>query len=650
MKRILSLLLVALAVVFLSCKKDVVEDRLDVNATKLSFAANQGSKNITIYSSDDWSAELENKQDKAWCAITPSKGQAGDNIIVIKVTNNDSTDERNTSVIIKTPTQQRKVEIAQDSKQAIVVSPDIVIDSKQQVVEIEVRANVEYRVGDPSANWLRQESARAMASQTIRYQVDANEDYNSRAATISVESNDGLLKETVTITQMQKDAIVLAQESYVIGSEGGEIEIEVGHNVEFDVEIYDDWISQAATRAFATERLTFSIAQNPTDENREGTITFTSKDKSIQQSVTVLQNYDSTKPRRNEIWYTTVDGNIVEPDTQHDGFGANIISNTYNDGKGVITFDGEVTKIGVNAFNPCYNLVTVTIPDSVKEIGNFAFSMSTSGDNLIEVVLGNGLESIGAYAFYNCRKLTDIQLPNGLKSINHNAFTFCINLTSITIPDSVEEIGVSAFRCCDNIAAFYGKFASADHRYLSIDGTLIAFACAGLTSYTIPDDVTAIGTEAFWEKYLTDIVIPQSVVNIENYAFHDCRWLTQITLPQALTTIEKGVFSGCYNLKSVNIPEKVTKIGENAFNGCSSLAEITIPDKVEVIGGNAFLGCDNLKKIYCKPVTPPTISGWLIFDDDIVGRIIYVPASSVDTYKKTSRWAHYADDIVGYNF
>lgn len=582
MKRILTLLFAISAIVFIACKKDSIEDVLEVNTTKLTFESTPDSKSITLRSSQMWTAQVESSTTNDWCTITPNKGQAGDNLIVVKVSNNTTREERSAIVVIKTESQQK----------------------------------------------------------------------------------------TVTITQKQQNVITVYPSNFKIGHQGGEIQVEVGHNVEYDVEIADAWISKTKTRAFTTEKLSFSIQANETDEDREGTIKFISKDKAITQTITILQEYDSSKPRHNEIWYTTTDNKIVTPDTRY-GFGANIVSNTYQNGKGVITFDSDVKQIGINTFNKCNTLVSIVLPNSVTEIGNYAFSMALNGGNLTSVTLPDSVTKIGAYAFYLSSKLSNINLPKNLITIDQNAFRNCTALTSITIPDKVEEIGVAAFRGC-NLKEFNGKFASADHRCLIIDGTLVAFADADINSYTTPDNVTAIGGLAFASCSLkkiaisngveiigseafddcinmTDIAIPNSVTSIESGAFHSCQNITSIKLPNDITIIQESTFSNCYNLSEINIPENVTEIKKSAFNGCNTLTEITIPQKVNTIGENAFLGCDNLRKIYCKPTTPPSIERYT-FDHDIDNRKIYVPSNAVNAYKTANVWAIFDDEITGYNF
>ena len=198
----------------------------------------------------------------------------------------------------------------------------------------------------------------------------------------------------------------------------------------------------------------------------------------------------------NEIWYTSSDGNIVAP-YAIGAFGANIISNTYENGQGIIKFDRDVTSIGERAFYGCRNLTSITIPDSITSIGKYAFAYCSS---LTSVTIPDSVTSIGERAFYYCSSLTSITIPDSVTSIGNYAFVSCENLTSITISDSITEIGDSVFNYC-----------------------------VSLTSVTIPDSVTSIGEYAFEGCYsLTSVTIPDSVTSIGCWAFHDCENLTSI--------------------------------------------------------------------------------------------------------------------------
>lgn len=186
-----------------------------------------------------------------------------------------------------------------------------------------------------------------------------------------------------------------------------------------------------------------------------------------------------------------------------------------------------------------------------------------------DVVIPDGVTSIGDKAFYECSSLTSITIPDGVISIGDEAFQWCRSLTSIAIPDSVTSIGVEAFS-----------------------------RCRSLTSVTIPNGVTSIGNGAFEDcSSLRSIALPDGVTSIGNSAFWECGSLQSVAIPDSVTSIGYGAFAGCNSLQNVTIPGSVTNIGNKAFRGCESLTEITIPNSVTSIGYGAFSGCSKLKKM-----------------------------------------------------
>jgi hypothetical protein len=271
----------------------------------------------------------------------------------------------------------------------------------------------------------------------------------------------------------------------------------------------------------------------------------------------------------------------------------------YNSGAvltNVIIEDG-ITSIGNWAFFGCSGLTSITIPNSLTSIGDRAFS-DCSG--LTSITIPNSVTSIGNWAFFGCSGLTSITIPNSVTSIGNSAFWGCSGLTSITIPNSVTTIGNSAFRGCTNITSVTISGTGDMMNYPYGGDEIIPWfsSRAVLTDVIIEDGITSIGNWAFSGcSGLTSITIPNSVTSIGDRAFSGCSGLNSITIPNSVTSIGSSAFSGCSGLTSITIPNSVTSIGDGAFSSCYSLTSVTIPNSVTSIGGSAFYGCRSLTSI-----------------------------------------------------
>ena len=242
--------------------------------------------------------------------------------------------------------------------------------------------------------------------------------------------------------------------------------------------------------------------------------------------------------------------------------------NMYIDGQrleGELVIPEGVTSIGDYAFVCCYDITGITLPEGLEQIGEEAFWWCWS---VTSVNLPEGLVSIGKYAFERVR-MDSITIPESLTEIGDHAFYDCDRLRQVTIPDWVTSIGDSAFAGCDV-----------------------------LTQIHIPEGITQISDSAFSGCYnLTEINIPESVTRIGKYAFSGCASLTQLHIPEGVTEIGAGAFSGCCSLAAIDLPEGLTVINEGVFSGCGSLTGIVIPEGVTGIGDYAFSGCQRLKAI-----------------------------------------------------
>ncbi len=320
-----------------------------------------------------------------------------------------------------------------------------------------------------------------------------------------------------------------------------------------------------------------------------------------------------------------------------------------------IEIPDSVTSIGDKAFSDCDSLTSVVIPDNVTSIGNSAFY---SCDSLKSVEIGSGVTDIGDDAFCLCKGLTSVHtkdiaswcninfhdtyanplcygedlylggtlvtnlvIPNSVKSIDSRAFSNCLSLMSVAISDSVTSIGYEAFSDCSRL-----KSVEIGNGVTHIAGN--AFEdCIGLTSVYVKDIVSWCDIDFYGDysnplyyagnlyvkgELVTNLVIPNGVTSIGEYAFSDCDSLTSLVIPDSVRSIDTSAFEGCVNLKNVEISDRVTSIGEYAFLGCESLTSVYVKDIVS--------WCDI--DFYHKYSNPLYYAGNLYLNGDLVTDLV----------------------------
>ena len=331
-----------------------------------------------------------------------------------------------------------------------------------------------------------------------------------------------------------------------------------------------------------------------------------------------------------------------------------------------VRIGNSITSIGSAAFSNCTALTSVTIGDNVTNIGPSAFgdcspelyTMWKSGKyigdpenpyavlveftgkesesaeihdktkviaykafldckNLTSLTIPSDVTGISEGSFYRCFSLTSVELPYGLINIGNDAFSHC-NLTRVTIPKSVISIGDNAFEGCEfkGVVVPRSVISIGSHAFPESIETIhindlsvwctIDFSGAitnsskeklylnekPLTNLVIPNGVTGIGDYAFCGfESIESIIISDSVTGIGNYAFRGCSALTSVTIGDSVTSIGDYAFTHCSSLKSVKMSNSIRSIGDKAFFWCDSLTEITIPDGVISIGESAFYKC-----------------------------------------------------------
>ena len=383
-----------------------------------------------------------------------------------------------------------------------------------------------------------------------------------------------------------------------------------------------------------------------------------------------------------------------------------------------------VTSIRNESFADCSGITSLSIPNSVISIGNGAFS-GCSG--LTSLTIPNSVTSIGPYTFAYCSRLTSLTIPNSVTSIEGNPFYDCSRLTSVNYLGNIDQWCNISFQYSDSNPLQYGHNLYINNELITdlvIPETVSQlkqyafYGCSGLTSLTIPNSVTSIESNAFYgcsgltsvnylgninqwcsisfagygsnplqyahnlyinNELITDLVIPETVSQLKQYAFYGCSGLTSLTIPNSVTSIESNAFYGCSGLTSVNylgninqwcsisfagygnplqyahnlyinnglvtnlvIPESVTEIKRCAFYGYSGLTSLTIPSSVTSIGNAAFQECTNIAQMTLLCRTPPTLgtNGFNNVPTDIP---IEIPCNTYNAYHQASGWKNFTN-------
>lgn len=225
--------------------------------------------------------------------------------------------------------------------------------------------------------------------------------------------------------------------------------------------------------------------------------------------------------------------------------------------------------------------------------------------------LPRSLKTISPGAFEDCSGIREVTIPEGVSAIGERAFMGCESLRRLSLPSTLTEIGDLGLGC-NSERLIRIDVAPDNHKFSSIDGILFnkdktelllypggkrrkryaipasvrkigenAFAnCTSLSSFRIPDGVPMLDYAVLASCPIKEIVIPESVTEINNSAFYECTELERVILPESLTAIWEKAFRYCRSLKEITIPSKVWHITDDVFDDCPSLKKVIVRSKV----------------------------------------------------------------------
>ena len=449
----------------------------------------------------------------SWMQLGKATGQDGDSMFS-DVTFDDDHVYLTLADGITTLTLQR----GSDSFELLFAEGDEIVCSAGETVSV----SYELSYGDdntvvaviPTDNW----NATVEKTDNLSGKITVTAPDPMQNGEIIVLASDGHGKTAMKKLTFQKGILIIMEfidggNIIEVGYKRSTLELEVSTNIEYSVNSDQSWVSVSGIRtktAMRNDIISFEIEENPSSENRSAYISIINN--ANQYGIAGFYINQDGKILQNQIRYTTSDGMTIEPDMAWFSTGS-IDSNTYENGKGTITFNQNLTEIWDYAFSSKPNLTSIILPENITSIGNNAFSGCSS---LSEINIPENVSDIGEYAFSGCSSLNGLVLPTGIRSISTGTFEGC-GLKGIIIPNGVTAIGDFAFD-----------------------------SCSSLTDIQLPDNLTEIGNSAFARTALANISIDGNGTSLGSWIFSFCNDLTRITLNGDFTNIEGNAFAGTF--------------------------------------------------------------------------------------------------------
>lgn len=255
------------------------------------FGHEGGTTTISFTAGADWSATLSNSRADEWLSITPATGKKGKGVITIQVQPNETPDELNATIILKSGVVTESIVVTQKQKNALTITSDkIEVSASGGEVEVEVIANIDFDV-KLLVEWIKEPGTRALNTSNLSFFVEENQSGVLRVGHIVV--NSGALSDTVTIYQDFERFITLTDRYFALPDTGGTVEVEINSSVDFNTRFLSgaDWVREKATRALSTHTLYYEVSAHNGDTPREARILFYDKaNETLNNTVTIYQS------------------------------------------------------------------------------------------------------------------------------------------------------------------------------------------------------------------------------------------------------------------------------------------------------------------------------------------------------------------------
>ena len=570
------------------------------------------------------------------------------------ISKSEEYDKREGEIIFRSGELEEVLKVYQIGGGIVLLSKnEYIVSDKGEQIAVELNSNFDFDVKMPQVDWITATVTRSVSSHTLYYTIAPNETYDKREAEIIYyDRNDKSVTDTLRVVQVQKDAILLSQKEYDITAKGEIIEISVETNVNYNIHIDEEnsqWIKlvqNAATKSLRQDKLFFSIKENSEVKPRVGNIVFTSIKSALADTIRIIQEAKQIEEKHVKVHVEKagtlkklldVETNLITH-LEISGFINGTDLRLIREMAGVDYYGnptlGQLRELDIAQATICSGGTNYSQSWSSDNIENTIPICCFYGSNLISILLPLNTKSIENQAFFYSKELSYISIPNACRSIGFQSFGVC-NFTSINIPQNITSIDRTAFGRCHKLASV--NVDSENRVYASIEGvlydkkkeTLIYYPAAGKKVINIPNTVKEINEYAFYDCiYQEKLNIPSETVTIPYGTFKFLSGLSfidvdvnsacftsidgvlydksvseliacprlkdEITIPDGIQIISPFAFYSCQNLKAINMPNSITMLGEAGFWGCNSLTDINFSDNIASIDEYAFWECTSL--------------------------------------------------------
>lgn len=533
------------------------------------------------------------------------------------ISKSEEYDKREGEIIFRSGELEEVLKVYQTGGGILLLTKnEYTVSDKGEQITVELNSNFDFDVKMPQVDWITTTVTRSVSSHTLYYTVTPNETYDKREAEIIYyDRNDKSVADTLKIVQVQKDAILLSQKEYDITAKGETIEISVETNVNYNLHIDEEnsqWIKlvqNVVTKSFKQDRLFFHIEENSEVKSRVGNIVFTSIESTLADTIRIIQEAKQIEEKHVKVYVEkagtlkkllNVEANLITH-LEISGFINGTDLRLIREMAGIDYYGnptlGQLRELDIAQATICSGGTNYSQYGSSVNIDNIIPGGCFSHTNLISIYLPFNTKKIEAQAFFFSEKLENISIPDDCRSIGWESFSAC-SLISVNIPRNVSFIDKLAFNRCYKLVSI--NVDSENRWYASIDGMLCD------------------------KKQETLIYYPAAGKKI-------------INIPNTVKEINEYAFSVCNSLTDINFSDNITFIDDNAFWECTSLTSMLLPKSIAGIGDNAFTGCTNLTKIYINREEPPFIEKRTFYRTN--GElVIYVLKGCKERYKNSETW------------